>query len=215
MTSLAHTIPFSFNAPRGALMPSSLDTLHTFSEDLASIYYMVGQRYLETLQAAGKTDDPLDGDTKKTLQRLPFQLWALISAASKRAKRQIVFDALLEEKARGVDIPPSVVHHVGRVVLGRGFDEKIVMHLFAEKGRTAANKTETVVSDLLNVIEYIQRELEAMETAMQTVRAEQENAWLQSTQYERIYTAISPYVSRGEIAPQRFTKPIHGRNPEA
>lgn len=209
ITTTIMTAAVSNNESRSSLKPCSLDALDAFNEELFKAYHYIGERYLETLTEIEKSEGGVSDDNKKKLQRLPFQLWASISAASKRAKRQIVFNALLEQRDDyGVDIPPSVVHHVGRVLLGHGFDEKVAMRVFAQKGRTAADKTDTTVQDLLPVIERIQYELVHFEVAMQGVRAEQEQIWYASEQYERIYRTIAPYFSRGDITPQRLVKPV-------
>lgn len=197
------------HAPRSALKPCSLNALDDYQQDLIKAYYLTGERYLDVLTDIVAQAGQVSEENNKKIQSFPYQLWGMISAASKRAKRQVVFNALLEQKNDyGVDIPPSVVHHVGRVLLGRGFDEKVAMRVFADKGRTAADKTETTVNDLLPVIDRIAHELRHFETAMQQVRTDQEDAWHQSDQYERIYRTIIPYISQGIIDAPRLVKPV-------
>ena len=208
MTTQANTAPTLTKGVRGRLKPSSLDALDSYYDDLQRAYYGVGEQYLQVLREVEQNAQQVNADQRSVLRRLPFQLWAAVSAASKRARRQIVFNALLTQKHEyHVDIPPSVVHHVGRIVLGRGFDEKVVMRLFADKGRTAANKTETTTDDLLPVIERVSRELISFDIALAQARSEQEDNWMQSTQYALVYQAITPYISRGDIAAQRLIAP--------
>ena len=73
------------------------------------------------------------------------QLGARISAATKRAKRQLIIIELFNLKEQeNVDLTYHCVQNlVKRVLKNRkyGFDCKVVLEIFATEGRTAANKT--------------------------------------------------------------------------
>ena len=69
------------------------------------------------------------------------------------------------------------MHHVARAVLGHGFDEKAVMHRFAEKGRTAADKTATTLDDLTETIDRLNQIIHTVDAHIQAIRMEENTRW--------------------------------------
>lgn len=68
---------------------------------------------------------------------------ALISAATKRYKRQIALDYLRTIKVdRDLDVTPTLAYRLIIGWLGRGVSKQMLLDMFGEKGRTAANKSE-------------------------------------------------------------------------
>ena len=163
-----------------------------FQDEIADAHFHIGQRFLRAFseyQKQGRTELARQ-EIILELRSIPYTLWGLMSAATRRAKREVVFQALLKEKAQGVDIPPSVVHHVARAVLGHGFDEKAVMHRFAEKDRTAADKTATTLDDLTETIDRLNQIIHTVDAHIQAVRVEENTRWENSTEYRLIAEEI-------------------------
>lgn len=169
--------------------------LSRYKSDLIKAHFKIGREYLDELKQIHLTNPTPQALAEMVIyiNKMPYLFWAAISSASKRARRRIVMNALLVEKRNGTDIPPSVVHHVGRATLGHGFDEKVVMKAFADKDRTAADKTKTTLSDLKHAIQVIDKDLIDFRHFAGPIRNEVDSLWLNSFDYEKLNTELLTY----------------------
>ena len=97
---------------------------------------------------------------------------ALIGAATKRAKRAAVLDQLLQAKARGLDITPTVAAHAFERILGRGVSNRVLLKSFGTEGRTASEKSRVGEAQLADVEAFCVAQLAQLEAALKAVRAD-------------------------------------------
>jgi hypothetical protein len=87
---------------------------------------------------------------------------ALCSAAIKRTCRDFVVAMLLEQKAKGLDVTPTVAQHACERLLGRGVDNRKTLEAFATPGRTAGDKSALGADDLVTIEARIKEGLMAL-----------------------------------------------------
>lgn len=98
------------------------------------------------------------------------RLAALTSAATKRAKRELIFGHLLQAKAGGLDITPTVARHSIVRVLKRSVSMAALMRTFGSPGRTATDKSTVQAEELADLERLIIERLSQLEVAMVKVR---------------------------------------------
>lgn len=132
--------------------------IRVYQDEVQAIYEEIRQQVRFT--GAGSQE------RHKVFQRLA----ALISAATKRAKRTLVLEYLFQAKGSGLDITITVARHsVGRV-LGRNVSRSEVIQKFGSPGRTASDKSEVGADDLACVEKEIVERLNVLQAAMRHVR---------------------------------------------
>ena len=121
----------------------------------------------------GKTDE--DGNLvmpPSPEAKLRARLAQAIGAASKRALRRYVCDALILARREGLDVTPSIAQHVCHQVVGRGVKREFLNDTFGTKGRTAADKSMLTDSELRGYVQGLQAELDELKVKMHEIRVE-------------------------------------------
>jgi len=136
-------------------------------------------RHCESLRAgfaatgAGETDD--DGNPvmpPSPAAKLKARLAQSIGAASKRALRRYVCDALIVAKKQDLDVTPSIAQHVCHKIVGRGVKREFLNDTFGTKGRTAADKSTLTEAELREYVQALQAKLDALKAEMKEIRVE-------------------------------------------
>lgn len=139
-------------------MDISAGVIQTYQAEVKAIY--------EEIRPQVKRTEAGSMERNKVFKRLA----ALISAATKRAKRELVLEYLLLAKKRGLDITITVARHsIGRV-LGRNVSRSEVMPKFGSTGRTASDKSTVKAEDLADVEQEIIKRLSELQVGMMQVR---------------------------------------------
>lgn len=136
------------------------DVLRAYKADVEATYEEVKQR-LKRIGAC-----PID--RQKTFRRQA----ALISAATKRAKRELVFLYLLQAKEAGLDITPTVAKHAVGRILQRSVSSAELIQRFGTPERTASEKSTISAKDLVDVEHLSVKGLNRLESGMRMIRAE-------------------------------------------
>ncbi|TDX23713.1 hypothetical protein DFO67_12430 [Modicisalibacter xianhensis] len=154
--------------------------LSEYDKALANAYL----QYLNEIKQAGRNDkgemDPLlmiGGSMLLDIKRAVGRLGAAVAAASKRAKRELIFSALEDAKERGHDISPTVALHAAQRLLGRGVSMRSATARFGIPRRTAADKSPTTATDLTALEARLQARLDQLDMHMQDTRKSHQLQW--------------------------------------
>lgn len=136
---------------RDGLMEGILDSYKKTAEEAISMM---------SRAIAGARDHP---DAHGEIRREGGICAAKLAAASKVAKRSLVFEFLIIEKEENsADLTTTNVQHFAKTILGRAFDNRAVIETFATKGRTAANKSSLTAGDLIDIEARLKRQMSTL-----------------------------------------------------
>ena len=136
-------------------------------EHLLQVYEQeIEQAYAELLQSF--TDYLKEGIGD--LRSMAGRCGARVGAAHKRCKRGMVFAALSGAREDGVDITPTVAENLFARLIGRGVDLRAALDEFATPGRTAANKSKVVATDLADFEAGLRPEVHSLISEMKVIR---------------------------------------------
>lgn len=145
------------------------------------------EQYCAAMQSAGRDEDGvmdilamIDGRLLHEVQAASGRLGATITAAGKRAKRELVFAALYQAQHEGADITPTVALHVAERVLGRGISMRAATKAFGTPGRTAADKSGIRADDLCGLEEQARHRAVALTERLAEIRQRYRERWAMS-----------------------------------
>ncbi|MCQ2032246.1 hypothetical protein [Stutzerimonas zhaodongensis] len=108
---------------------------------------------------------------RNELLALAGRCGALCSAASKVAKRTLIFEVLLAHKKQGLDITQTFADQSIKRILGRSVSAESTREAFATPGRTAAQRSTLKAEDLEQIEADIDEQLDSLLATLSEVRS--------------------------------------------
>lgn len=158
-------------------------------EDNLTTYYAIYAEGLSSLLKEGVTSE----DYLKIGQRLKSiagGLGARTGKAGQRAKRSLVFNALLQAKnTEQADLTFHKVQQIARATTGRHFNNTLVHKHFSTQGRTSKEIDRTTMSEeqTQQLIHAIEPEVELLRLMLEEIRLKKSVEWQNSAKRKQIY----------------------------
>ena len=153
------------------------EIVQLYDQQLASYY----QKYEEELNSILTDQDMSEDFLKKgsAMRAAAGALGARIGKAGQRAKRQFVFDRLVEAKKEGADLTFHKVQSVAQATVGRHFNNNEVHKNFSTKGRTSRSDDRSTMTEneVWALIDAIEPQIEALTRLLAIKRMERSSAW--------------------------------------
>lgn len=115
-------------------------------------------------------------DVRSQVATLAGRCGAFCAAASKVAKKTLIFDVLLEQKAKGLDITQTYADQSVKRVLGRSVSAKDTNRSFATPGRKASDRSKLKAEDLTEIEADIDEKLYGLIESMDVIRSRRREA---------------------------------------
>lgn len=165
--------------------------LETYNADVADAYEI----YADNVENAPRPlalDRRIDvamlteGVAQEVVRSASGVLGAEIGAASKRARREVLFNALQMAQRDGADVTPTVAFRAAERVLERGISMRTANFVFGEPGRTAARKSDLTASALEDLEATAIADMETLNPRLADIRQQHRWTWRRSRRRSRI-----------------------------
>ncbi len=165
-----------------------MSVLNEFVADLEKGFL----RYGEDLWSIGRSDGGYpcfpedDAEVAKRIRVASGRCGAACGAAVKRAKRELVFEYLVQLKASGEDLTYHTVQNFAVRLLGRKFQGKAVLLKFATPGRTASNKASINTEVFAEAERVLHGQLKELNNGMELAKIEARINWAHSSVRKKV-----------------------------